>query len=301
MASATGAFPTELTVRDLALNFMPQSLSRLRLRPYVAITAGGMRAPLRTRLGRKRMANYAWNSTHVLPFTPADNIVRVELWHRRRFRRDLLLGSGILNLAELRTASQAGYALDRWVPITMSPIFTAAPGVGTTMGMVHCIARSMIPARNIAIVPAAVPATAATGIPAAGAVSGIGMQQPVGAAGLQQQSFQQQSVLPAASKLAQPQPIPLQQQQQSQALGGGSTGIAGPGYDTTQQQKLAMATATTAPLQQGQALPMAGGAGGISSFAPSGIGGGPGYSSASGVSSSAGGLGYGSSSYTQSA
>lgn len=146
------------------------------------------------------------------------------------------------------------------------------------------------------------PATAGTGIPAAGAVSGIGMQQPVGAAGLQQQSFQQQPVLPAARKLAQPQPIPLQQQQQqqSQALGGASTGIAGPGYDTTQQQKLAMATATTAPLQQGQALPMAGGAGGISSFAPSGIGGGPGYSSASGVSSSAGGLGYGSSSYTQS-
>lgn len=136
-------------MRNLSLNFIPARLGlgrfRSRLKPYVTVAAGTARRPFKTPLGKVGTTGaYSWNSVHELLIDPSHDVVRVELWHRRLLRRDVLLGIGNLPLADLRAASQSGYAIDRWVrrqagaSVRVRAVGPLVPAASVTVSLSHC-------------------------------------------------------------------------------------------------------------------------------------------------------------------
>lgn len=66
----------------------------------------------------------------------------IELWHHRRLRRDLLVATALLPLAEIVAASEQGYALDRWIPLQVNPAYDAsAGGAESLIGQAHVLCR----------------------------------------------------------------------------------------------------------------------------------------------------------------
>lgn len=103
-------------------------LARTRTCPraFLWYTTWHARSSSRTLCSMRFASIFTLTSTDLV-----NGYVNFEFFHRRRFRRNLLLATATLSLAELQYAAIHGYALDRWLPLIMSPDLQQVTGAGT--------------------------------------------------------------------------------------------------------------------------------------------------------------------------
>jgi hypothetical protein len=119
----------QVLIRGLSFAFMPMTIHHVRIKPYVGLVINNNRATAHytSRVKGLRSEVIPLITSHRIYCNPSSDVLSIELWQKRRLRRDVLVSSLYFQMS-LKSALLMMYKFDRNKTLTWMFVCAASDG-----------------------------------------------------------------------------------------------------------------------------------------------------------------------------